>query len=92
MKKWYELTILTEKKQEILVKSMLDGFNIHGYKFKDAGVKTLAYPIDGIEKAHYYFADWFELTPSQYRELNNHLMTRNWILRYLLVEVNRRPQ
>lgn len=92
MKKWYELTILTEKNEEILVKSMLDGFNIHGYKFTDDGVKTLAYPIDGIEKAHYYYVDWFELTPSQCRELNNHLLTRTWILRYLLVEVNRRPQ
>ena len=88
--KKYELTTLVgeEAPQEVIDKLTE---KIKGYgkitKIEDDGVKRLAYPILGREKARYLFYN-LELDDGVPAELSRNLGTDEEVIRYLLVRVN----
>lgn len=90
MKEYYELTILTEKDELETIREFLNSHHLEGYKLTDDGEKTLAYSIQGCEKAHYYFVNWLLLSDSQARQIENDLYANCWSLRHLLLRENRK--
>lgn len=90
MKEYYELTILTEKDERETIREFLNSHHIEGYNLTYDGEKTLAYPVQGCEKAHYYFVDNMLLSSSQVRQIENDLYANYWSLRHLLLRVNRK--
>lgn len=86
MNKLYELTILAGDdlaKDEAMqyAEELLQGSD---YKIEYGGCKTLYYPVDGHEKAHYIYVD-IVLSPLEARLLPEKLEKLDWCLRYLCV-------
>lgn len=88
MKEYYELTILTEKDELETIGKFLDGY-LKNYHVTDDGEKTLAYPIQGCEKGHYYFISWMLLTQQQALQLEKDLYSQDWSMRHLLLKQTR---
>lgn len=90
----YELTVLFNKDNatEWCKDYLADLLTDKRYIFEDGGVKRLAYPVEGEEKARYVYVSKLFLTTMEANTLSELLykkQDKSKVLRFLLVKVNK---
>lgn len=88
----YELTVLTpETASELDIEQVERVIRRYGEigKREDEGIKRLAYPINGHDKARYLYYE-INMPQGKPQELSSVLNTNDMVLRYLLVMADTR--
>lgn len=89
----YELTVLTpETATEVdieQVERVIRRYATEIGKREDEGIKRLAYPINGQDKARYLYYE-INMPQGKPQRLSSELNTDNTVLRYLLVRADTR--
>lgn len=88
----YELTILgnPDYSKEELEERIRETLKEKNIKLEYNGLKTLSYPVNGYEKARYFYLEVY-LNAMEANLLGNYLYSADtpWCLRYLLVKKSR---
>ena len=93
----YELTVLFNEGRtaEWCEKYLADLLTDKRYIFEDDGVKRLAYPVEGEEKARYIYVSKLFLTTMESNLLSEDLyrkQNKDGVLRFLLVRVKKKKK
>ena len=85
-----ERTILIHKDANLrdeldTIEAHLDKIGAVIMKFENDGLKKMAYPINGEEKARYYFYE-LSMPADKFMELNAWMRLRESVLRHLLIK------